>query len=257
MNKNNNENYLTKIKNNKFLIISIFLAIFLGITIYFFILKNIEFEKYKENAKQDSELAKIYKEELLEREIEKKNEIKNLKELTLDNIQNIPKNKKELLLNIIPSGKPFKKHVKINSYFGLRVHPISRRKKMHNGLDLKVNIGDDIMTTAMGKVIFAGTQRGSGKMVIIEHSFGFRTSYSHLNKINVKLGQIVGKGKVIGEGGNTGLSTGPHLHYEVEYYGRELNPKPFMDWNEKNFNSLFIAEKNVSWEKFLTIIGKN
>ena len=87
--------------------------------------------------------------------------------------------------------------------------------------------------------------------------YGFQTAYAHLNKILVKSGEIVGKGKIIAEGGNTGNSTGPHLHYEVRYNGTPIQPKNFIDWDSKNFNIIFENERSVPWEYFLTIMGKN
>ncbi len=235
-------------------VISLLLLIFITI---FLLFQYKSYMSYIKTTKNDSQLAQNYKEHLKNEEEKQKNEIKLINDITLDNIQNIPEDKKELLLNLIPSEKPLKKEFKVNSTFGMRVHPVSRRKKMHNGVDLKLNTGDDVIATAMGKVVFAGRKSGSGKTVVIEHFLGFRTVFAHLDKINVKVNEIVGKGKVIAQGGNTGVSTGPHLHYEVKYNGKVINPQTFMDWDKNNFNIVFEKEKEIPWESFLTIIGKN
>ena len=87
--------------------------------------------------------------------------------------------------------------------------------------------------------------------------YGFQTLYGHLSKLHVHAGEIVGKGKLLAEGGNSGSSTGPHLHYEVRYNNMPIDPKNFIDWNEQQFNILFEKERSVQWEYFLTIMGKN
>lgn len=84
---------------------------------------------------------------------------------------------------------------------------------------------------------------------------GFISTYSHLSKFNVKRGQFVRKGDLIGWTGNTGLSTGPHLHYEIRFLGRPLNPKAFVKWTPENFDSLFAKEKSVQWASLLNMIN--
>ena len=140
---------------------------------------------------------------------------------------------------------------------GIEHHPISGGVKHHNGVDLRLNTGDDVIASAMGKVAFAGEKGGYGNTVIIEHAFGFKTLYAHLDRIYVTEGEIVGKGKVIAAGGNSGNSTGPHLHYEVLYDDAQVEPENFINWDKSNFNIVFNNEKNVQWESFLTIMGKN
>ena len=160
-------------------------------------------------------------------------------------------------MEIIPSSYPFKEAHDITSGFGMRQHPIDNQEKEHKGIDLRANIGDEVISPAIGTVIFAGQQSGYGNVVIIEHMFGFQTLYGHLNEIDVSVGEKVGKGKVIAKAGNTGRSTGPHLHYEVKYEGVQINPENFVKWNEKNFDIIFKNERSVKWEYFLTIVGKN
>ena len=184
-------------------------------------------------------------------------EVKDLKNLTLGNINDLPDDKKKLMLSIIPSGSPLKRELYVTSPFGVRVHPISGAKKEHHGIDLRVAIGDGVFSPAIGRVSFAGVRGGYGNTVIVDHMYGFQTLYGHLSKLHVQAGEIVGKGKLLAEGGNSGSSTGPHLHYEIRYNGTPIDPKNFIDWNEKQFNILFEKERSVQWEYFLTVMGKN
>jgi len=109
----------------------------------------------------------------------------------------------------------------------------------------------------MGRVSFAGIKGGYGNTVVVDHMYGFQTLYGHLSKLHVQAGEIVGKGKLLAEGGNSGSSTGPHLHYEIRYNNTPIDPKNFIDWNEQQFNILFEKERSVQWEYFLTIMGRN
>ena len=172
-------------------------------------------------------------------------------------IYEVNEDKKKLMLSIIPSGSPLKRELYVTSPFGVRVHPISGAKKEHHGIDLRVNIGDGVFSPAIGRVSFAGVRGGYGNTVIVDHMYGFQTLYGHLSKLHVQAGEIVGKGKLLAEGGNSGSSTGPHLHYEIRYNGTPIDPKNFIDWNEKQFNILFEKERSVQWEYFLTVMGKN
>ncbi|WP_022818698.1 M23 family metallopeptidase [Fusobacterium russii] len=249
----------------------IFLFSFIIIIIIFFLLlKYIEFQQYIEDTKENMELSKKYleeqkikkqeeqriKEKQKKEDLIKEQEIKEIKNNNFQSLSKISNVKKELMLNLIPSGYPMKKAAKITSPFGMRIHPVFKVKKMHQGIDLKLYIGEDILSTAMGKVSFAGIKRGYGYVVIVDHTSNFQTVYAHLSKIYVKVGEIVGKGKIIAAGGNSGVSTGPHLHYEVRYKGKAIDPKNFIDWNKENFSDIFEKEKNVPWSDFLSIMGK-
>jgi hypothetical protein len=112
--------------------------------------------------------------------------------------------------------------------FGMRLHPIYKRYIFHEGIDMPGNRGDKIYATGDGYVTYAnavGTGRiGYGKNIIIDHGFGYDTRYGHLSKVLVTPGQWVKRGELIGEMGNTGGSTGTHLHYEVLYRGTNVNP---------------------------------
>lgn len=135
--------------------------------------------------------------------------------------------KKEDSIRYIPCIKPVPKYP-ITSRFGRRLHPILKVIRMHDGVDIMANIGTPIYAPADGVVKFAGINGSYGKFIVIDHLKGFVTRYGHLNKINVRIGQKVRRGDKIGEVGNTGLSTGPHLHYEVVYKSKHLDPGQFM-----------------------------
>jgi murein DD-endopeptidase MepM/ murein hydrolase activator NlpD len=111
--------------------------------------------------------------------------------------------------------------------FGKRRHPITGRIAMHEGLDIAADIGRPVYATADGVVQFAGRNGGYGKSVFLDHKNGFQTRYAHLNKILVNKGQFVKRGDKIGEIGNSGRSTGPHLHYEVRFHRTPLDPMGF------------------------------
>lgn len=128
---------------------------------------------------------------------------------------------------VIPDSMPIKKGY-ISSKFGFRRDPFSGRKRMHKGIDFAGKIGEEIKAVAGGVVSFAGRNGGYGKSIEIDHGEGLVTRYAHLNKINVKRDQIVNKGELIGELGNTGRSTGPHLHLEVLKNGRQVNPSKYL-----------------------------
>ncbi len=97
-------------------------------------------------------------------------------------------------------------------------------------------------------------KRGYGNMLKIEHTYGFMTLFAHLDRFNVETGQFIKKGDLIAWSGNTGLSTGPHLHYEVRFVGRALDPNNFIKWTSKDFNSLFQREKRVNWASLVEVI---
>ena len=130
-------------------------------------------------------------------------------------------------LKRIPLGKPVWSYW-LSSPFGKRSDPFNAKSAAHKGVDLASNRGNKIKTMAEGKVIRAGTASGYGKMVEIDHGNGFKTKYAHMNKIYVQKGEEVTLGQAIGEVGNTGRSTGPHLHYEVLYDGVHLDPMVFI-----------------------------
>lgn len=156
---------------------------------------------------------------------------------------------KQIMLADIPSGRPVKKFQGVSSRFGWRTHPVTGKKEFHRGIDYRGKKGDGVITTANGTIEYAGFHKksGYGKMIIVAHNNGFKTLYGHMSKLRVKTGQVVKKGDLIGDIGSTGLSSGPHLHYEVSFVQRKLNPVPFIDWNLKNYDEISKRVKGVPW----------
>ncbi|WP_284734726.1 M23 family metallopeptidase [Sphingosinicella terrae] len=114
---------------------------------------------------------------------------------------------------------------RITSNYGLRMHPILRYSRMHRGIDFRAASGTPILAAADGRVTRAGWAGGYGRQVRLDHAGGIATSYSHMSRIAVSSGSRVRRGQVIGYVGSTGLSTGPHLHYEMYRNGRHVNPR--------------------------------
>lgn len=151
------------------------------------------------------------------------------------------------MLDSIPNGLPVV-NARQSSPFGERVHPVTRKRKMHRGLDFAVKKGTPIYATADGVVeTVRSSQKGYGNFIRLQHAFGFTSSYSHLKSFAVRHGDFVTKGDLIAYSGNTGLSSGPHLHYEVRFVGRALNPQPFVQWGMDNFEHIFDQESKVKW----------
>lgn len=152
------------------------------------------------------------------------------------------------MLKSIPAIQPVaNKNLKYTaSGYGMRIDPIYKTTKFHAGMDFSANIGTPVYATGNGVVKKAGWQSGYGKIIIIDHGYGYETWYAHLNKYNVRVGQKVVRGEVIGEVGNTGKSTGPHLHYEVHVKGRVVNPVNyyFMDLNADDYDKMIQMAEN-------------
>jgi murein DD-endopeptidase MepM/ murein hydrolase activator NlpD len=128
----------------------------------------------------------------------------------------------------VPYRKPVVGEVEFTSGFGVRSDPFLGRPAMHTGLDFRAATGDPARVTANGKVVSAGWSGGYGRMVEVDHGNGLSTRYGHLSEINVKVGEIVRIGQVIGLVGSTGRSTGPHLHYETRIDGEAVDPQKFL-----------------------------
>ncbi len=130
------------------------------------------------------------------------------------------------LLASIPSRRPTLGYM--TSGFGMRVDPFTGLPQLHAGIDFSAGIGVRVMATADGTVITAGTKGAYGETIEIEHINGLTTRFAHLSRIDVKVGQKVTRGEVIGAVGNTGRSTGPHLHYEIRLKGVPQDPARFL-----------------------------
>jgi septal ring factor EnvC (AmiA/AmiB activator) len=116
----------------------------------------------------------------------------------------------------------------ISSGFGYRISPFTGTVQMHQGIDISNSIGTVIVAPADGLVVKVGREYGYGKVVVINHGYGISTRYGHLHKAHVKIGQDVKRGLLIGEVGNTGRSTGPHLHYEVMVNNLAVDPRKYI-----------------------------
>jgi len=162
------------------------------------------------------------------------------------------------LLKYIPNGSPVP-YKGITSKYGYRNHPTLNRREFHRGTDLRAAMNTEICATADGVIEFAGmhNRSGYGRLIILDHNYGFKTYYGHMNKILVNAGQYVKKGEVIGLSGNSGMSNGPHLHYEVRFTQRVLNPFLFMKWDVENYTNIFEKEKNVPWQSLITAITQD
>jgi murein DD-endopeptidase MepM/ murein hydrolase activator NlpD len=124
--------------------------------------------------------------------------------------------------------KPVGGEVDMSSPFGVRNDPFLGRPAMHTGIDMRGDTGDPVHATAAGRVTIAGRDGGYGNMVEIDHGNGLATRYGHLSAIDVKVGEHIRIGQVIGKIGSTGRSTGPHLHYETRVNGEAVNPQKFL-----------------------------
>lgn len=148
---------------------------------------------------------------------------------SFDDVIEMARNK-EALLAAIPAIQPVanKDMKRLASGYGYRIDPIYKVRKMHWGMDFSAPIGTDIFATGDGRVLKVISDRGGyGKHVVIDHGFGYQTLYAHMSQIKVRRGQKVKRGDVIGLVGNSGKSTGPHLHYEVIKDGVKVNPANF------------------------------
>ena len=143
-----------------------------------------------------------------------------------DDLLGLAEDKADMLASL-PAIQPVsnKELRRLASGFGMRVHPIYKVKMMHPGIDFSAPQGTPVYATGGGKVVTVKSSlSGYGNQVIIDHGFGYRTRYAHLQKASVKQGQRVERGQAIGLVGNTGTSTAPHLHYEIYHDDERVNP---------------------------------
>jgi murein DD-endopeptidase MepM/ murein hydrolase activator NlpD len=134
----------------------------------------------------------------------------------------------------------------VASGYGRRIDPIYHVATFHAGMDFTARIGTDVYSTGEGNVVYASWKQGYGNCIIINHGFNFQTLYGHLNSLDVHVGSKVKRGDVIGAVGNTGKSTGPHLHYEVHFRGAPQNPAHyyFMDLSPAQYDQMVQISSN-------------
>ncbi|MBU2113955.1 MAG: peptidoglycan DD-metalloendopeptidase family protein [Gammaproteobacteria bacterium] len=161
---------------------------------------------------------------------------------------------RQTMLQLVPNGSPLE-FSRRSSRFGLREHPIVGKQQHHKGVDLSASRGTPIYAPADGVVeVVRSSKQGFGNLLKIRHAFGFSTLYAHLDEFKVKSGHFVHKGELIANSGNTGLSTAPHLHYEVHFLDRALNPQSFMDWDATNFDLVFEKERSIKWDSLVSML---
>lgn len=174
-----------------------------------------------------------------------------LQSLSYDQIERLAQDK-DLMAEVVPAIMPLDK-TKLRGNigaFGMRLHPILKRYIGHEGIDLGAPIGTPVYATGTGLVADHKQESGYGLQIMVDHGFGYRTRYAHLSKILVKPGQLVKRGEQIGLVGNTGRSTGPHLHYEVLYRNKPVNPINYIsrDMSEDEFKAITESAKATTYE---------
>ncbi len=157
---------------------------------------------------------------------------------------------KDQELSSMPAIMPISNHdlTFTSSGWGMRIHPIYKVPMFHWGIDFVAPRGTNVYASGDGIIEAVNTERtGHGKHIIVDHGFGFKTLYAHMSKFNVKKGQKVKRGEIIGYVGNTGTSTAPHLHYEVEKNGKKVDPKYyfFKDLTPEKFDELVAISSNM------------
>ena len=167
---------------------------------------------------------------------------------SFDDVVEMARNK-EAMLAAIPAIQPVanKSLKKMASGYGYRIHPIYKVRKMHWGTDFSATTGTPIYATGDGKVTtYKRSRSGYGRHIVIDHGFGYKTLYAHMSKIEVRRGQRVKRGDVIGYIGSTGSSTAPHLHYEVIKDGRKINPINyfFNDLSPEEYEEMLIISSH-------------
>ena len=182
---------------------------------------SMKYKKYENMEYGDLVIEISKKIELIEKKLASQSK-------SFDEVFDLTKEKQKMIKSI-PSIQPVSNRdlTRIASGFGLRMHPIYKIIKMHKGMDFTAPIGTEIYATGDGVVEKVGWVGGYGKTIMINHGFGYKTRYAHCSKYNCRKGQKVKRGDLIGFVGNTGQSSGPHLHYEVFKNNRQINPVNF------------------------------
>ena len=166
---------------------------------------------------------------------------------SLDELINLGKTQDERA-KCIPAIQPIsnKDLKQTASGYGVRIDPIYRTPRSHSGMDFSAKVGTDVYATGDGVVTFAAWKQGYGNCIVVNHGYGYETLYGHLSKYKVRVGQKVKRGEVIGLVGNTGKSTGPHLHYEVMVKGKYDNPSKYyyMDLTPEEYDKMIQIAEN-------------
>jgi murein DD-endopeptidase MepM/ murein hydrolase activator NlpD len=173
-----------------------------------------------------------------------------LQSKSFDEIFNLVKNKTDMLASI-PAIQPIsgKNLQHVASGYGYRIHPIYKTLKMHTGIDFTASTGTPIYATGNGTIASVEKEyRGYGHNVVISHGYGYQTLYGHMSRITIKPGQKVKRGDIIGYVGNTGTSTGPHLHYEVIKHGKKINPVNFFynDLSPEEYEKMIQVSSSIN-----------
>lgn len=167
---------------------------------------------------------------------------------SFDEVFELARNK-SMMLACIPAIQPIEKgQGRIVSGYGMRYHPILKYRRMHWGIDITAPSGTPIYATADGTVSFNGHKGGYGKTCMVDHGYGYQTLYGHMKTITVRKGQRVKRGEIIGYVGSTGLSQSPHVHYEVIYNDKKVNPVNYFynDFTPEEFEKVLeIASRDT------------
>lgn len=153
-------------------------------------------------------------------------------------------------VNHVPAIIPVDKKVfSLASGYGVRKDPIMNRSKFHEGVDITASSGTPVLATGDGTVEISEKRSGEGNFIQIDHGYEYTTRYSHLSELSVKAGDKVKRGEVIGKIGSSGISSGPHLHYEVRYKGETQNPINFMfmDFSPEEFTEIIQRSENAGY----------
>lgn len=152
----------------------------------------------------------------------------NLQEQSYESVLRSARHSEDSILSI-PAILPMEPNsYRVSSAYGWRIHPINLRKLHHDGLDMAASEGQNVMCTGHGVVVsIINDSKGYGNQVVVDHGFGFKTRYAHLSRFLVNVGDTLNRGSIIGKVGNTGQSTGPHLHYEVITSKGKQNPENY------------------------------
>ena len=198
---------------------------------------------YEQIAKMsNSELAAdlTLKVNLLEKEI-------YVQAKSYDEVVEMAKTQKIRMENIPAIQPVMNKDLKrVASGYGMRVDPVYHVRKFHRGMDFSAPIGTEVFATGNAKVVFSGWKRGYGNTVILDHGFGYQTLYAHLYKSLVRKGQKVRRSDIIALVGNSGKSTGPHLHYEVRLHDKHVDPRNyyFLDLSPEEYDQMIQLSNN-------------